>query len=134
MIAERRLLRLSHVKCNAAALAPDVWLERVQTEGAGRLEVFAAEFGKPGPAAVWAQVEAWMRAGGCSVPFPSKDRVASDAQASVQATRAQVRDAVAWALEVGRLEEAPHPKPRGALKTYVRLPEPADYEAASHGD
>lgn len=137
LIDEGRLVRLSLVKCNAIArsLVPDVYLERVVTEGAAQLRVFDAELGRPGIAATWGRIEAWMRDVGCSIAFPSQRAMAAEAQGAIpRLTRAQVRDAITWAIECGRLVEAPHPSPKGALKTFVRLAPTADYEAVTRGN
>lgn len=129
LIAERRLLRLSHVKCNAAPLAADVWLERVPTDAAARLERFAAEHGRTDPAGVWAGIAEWM---GQQTAFPHPTRDTIERECKAIASRKLLREALSYAGDAGLLLEVPHPEPKSNRRTYLRLAElpSADYGRA----
>jgi RecA-family ATPase len=118
LIAEGRLLRLSHVKHNLSAKAADVFLQRVPTDAAARLEVFAAEHGKRDHAAVWARVADWLR-DQREVDHPTRDTI--ERECGAIASRKVLRDALGYAMDAGLLLEVPHPSPRGVRKTYLRL-------------
>jgi hypothetical protein len=118
LIAEGRLLRLSHVKHNLSAKAADVYLQRVPTDAAARLEAFAAEHGKRGHVALWESIAQWMR---------EQKAVSHPTQASIEreckgmGSRDGIRDALSYAMDAGLLLELPHPEPKGNRKTYLRL-------------
>lgn len=129
LIAERRLLRLSHVKCNAAPLAADVWLERVPTPAAARLEAFAAELGKPAASDLWPAIERWMREQ-TTFQHPTRDTIERECKGL--GSRKLLRDAIDYATDAGLLLEAKHPEPKAARKTFLQLPDArsADYARA----
>ena len=137
LIAEGRLLRLSHVKSNYATAAADRYLERIITPHAARLVEFEAEFGKEDMASIWERVAGWM-ANQAEVRYPTARTL--DTLGGEFGSRAERRRAISWALDRGRLIEAPHPDPQGKRKTFYALPSAvlsasaAAYRSATDGD
>jgi hypothetical protein len=117
LIAQGRLLRLSHVKSNYAAAASDRYFERVQTPHAARLVEFRPEFAANDVSATWARIEAWMTKQ-TEVAHPTRGTI--EALGGSIGSRAAVRRALQWAEDRGHLIEAPHPNPHGGRKTYLR--------------
>jgi RecA-family ATPase len=134
-IKEGRLLRLSHVKTNYAAAAPDRYIERVQTPHAAQLCAFTPEFSRGDVAAVWKKLESWLTEQK-EVRHPSARSL--DALGKEFGSRSEIRRAVEWALDRGKLLEVPHPEPRGQRKTFYQVPVKADpaeaYLRATQGE
>lgn len=135
LIAEGRLLRLSHVKSNYASPAEDRYLERVQTPHAARLREFKPQFGKDEGSAAWERIAEWL-ATQKEVAYPTKATL--EALGGSIGSRAQVRRALQWAEDRQQLIEIPHPDPKGGRKTYYSLPPAVEdganaYRVASNG-
>jgi RecA-family ATPase len=129
LIAEGRLLRLSHVKSNYARAAEDVYLERVATPHAAELREFLPEFSKADAGATWETLRSWL-ATQVEVKHPTCRTI--DGLSSEFGSRAERRRAVDWALDRGHLVESPHPHPQGKRKTFFTLPVGAMPTSAEH--
>jgi hypothetical protein len=115
LIADGRLLRLSHVKSNYAAAAPDRFLERVATPHAALIREFSATFARSDAIeATWLLIRDWL-ASHSGPPFPTKSTI----EGAGIAGRNQIRLALEWATDQNLLAEIPHPDPKGGRKTYV---------------
>lgn len=120
LIAEGRLLRLSHVKSNYAAAAPDFYLERVVGPAGPWLRPWHAEWdAAAATASAWARLRGWLAS--TDLNFPTASAV-DGLPARDFGSRAERRAALAWALDQGLVVELPHPAPRGRLRTYLALP------------
>lgn len=119
LIGKGRLLRLSHVKANYAAKAPDRYLQIQPTPHAANLSTFSPEYGAGAIASVWARLCDWLAQG--EVEYPNKSTF-ENSLGEEYGSRAQRRDAVEWAMDRGLLVELPHPNPQGRRKTYLALP------------
>jgi regulatory protein RepA len=137
LAAEGRLLRMSHVKSNYAAPAPDRYIQRVATPFAASLVPFQAEFSKGQISEKWQRICGYL-AEQREVKYPTSRTI--DTLGSEYGSRDERRRALIWAKDRGLVLEVDHPEPRGRLKTYLKLPEPsdlavsADYECASRGN
>jgi hypothetical protein len=121
-VAGGRLLRLSHVKSNYAAPAPDVYLQRVTTPYAAQLVDFVPDMTPKGAEPVsktWGIVASWLR-DQTSHDHPTSSII--EAELNGQVSRLNLRQALRWAEDSGLLEQAPHPRPSGARKTFYVLP------------
>ncbi|MFA7281755.1 MAG: AAA family ATPase [Sterolibacterium sp.] len=119
LIAQGRLTRLSHVKSNYAAAAPDRYIERCLTPFVAHLVPFVPQFGADATATIWQHIEAWFTTQ-TQVPHPVQSTI--DTLSDAIGSRQRRRDAIAWALDRGLLLELPHPTPQGRRKTYYALP------------
>lgn len=116
LIAKGRLLRLSHVKSNYAAAASDRHMERAADSS--RLVEFRPEFATNDAGTTWERVAAWMRTQN-EVAYPTRGTL--DGLGPSVGSRADVRRALQWAEDRGHLVEVPHPTPKGARKTFLKL-------------
>jgi KaiC/GvpD/RAD55 family RecA-like ATPase len=122
LIAHGGLLRLSHVKSNYAAPAPDRYLERVVTPFAATLVPFRADFAKGDASEIWQRLSGWMATQG-EVDYPTARTI--DNLGKEYGSRDERRSALNWARDRGLVLELDHPAPHGKLKSYLQLPEPA---------
>lgn len=129
LIANGRLLRLSHVKSNYAGEAPDRYFERVPTPFAATLRPFAAEFAKRGKEANWKRIAAWLRTQ-TDVPYPTRTTI--DGLGPEYGSRRERREAVDWAIDRGLVSEPLHPEPQGRRKHYLMLPQSNGTDAEAY--